>query len=193
LALTDWLNFPKNVPLDSLSAGRGSQGTIVGPELLLIDRVEESAKTDLVVSIGILEHFENLVNEQVLTITAQFSIKENTNDTAEGSVIISVDNVHLHIQILAFKCVLRWGMEVELSSDKLGHVAILEGLGETTVIEAHQDSMFRDADTGSGKVFNGDFFTLEETGTAVDLVVPVVFKVNHDFISFSDIPIKVDR
>jgi len=42
LVLADGLNVLEDGPLDTLSAGRGGQGTVVGPESVRVDAVKES-------------------------------------------------------------------------------------------------------------------------------------------------------
>jgi len=91
-----------------------------------------------------------LFDEEALAVTAFFSIEENAYDATEGSVFVGVDDVHLEIHVLTVNGVLGGSVEVELSSDELGHVSILIGLFETIrhTCKANYDGVFLDFASG---------------------------------------------
>lgn len=80
LVLADGLNVLEDGPLDTLSAGRGGQGTVVGPEVVLVDGVNESLEEDLNwcgICRILRKDWPELFDEEALAVTAFFSIEEN--------------------------------------------------------------------------------------------------------------------
>ena len=109
LSLGNRLNSLEDSPLDTLSARGSGEGTIVAPEIVFVEGVEETFNIDLLVGAGGAGPRENafkLVKEKIVTISTLYSIEKHSNDSSEGSVHVSVYEVHLEIHVFTIDLML---------------------------------------------------------------------------------------
>jgi hypothetical protein len=120
------LNFLNDGPLDALSAGRGSEGSLVAPVIGHVNCAEEFSDGDGFESsraIGTAgrDSIKEAVKECAWCSISYFSVEKHSNDGAKelwSSLIAVFDvmhKVHFQVVILSINGMLGWGVEVELN------------------------------------------------------------------------------
>jgi len=106
LSSADWLDGLENRPSDTLSAWWCGEGTVVAPEFIKVESLEETLKAERT-SNGVLScKTAHLTEEHVSSITTFFNIKHDAKDGAKFSIRCQVDKMHLEIHMLSHDSVL---------------------------------------------------------------------------------------
>ena len=169
LSLGNRLNSLEDSPLDTLSARGSGEGTIVAPEIVFVEGVEETFNIDLLVGACVTGSGKNafkLVKEKVITVTTFSSIEKHSNDSSEGSVHVGVNEVHLKIHVLAIDLMLGWCVNVELGNLELTGGEGIESKLHLTETDCDLDSVIFFLD-GRGSVIDvgvGDEVKAETPG-----------------------------
>ena len=129
LGFRNGLHLFQNGPLDALGAGGRSQGAIKAPKVLGVQRGQERINSDMSICPGVCSRrgdvSKPLIEEQVLGVTASDSVEEDTKHrkrtTARG-----VDEVNLHVVLIAVDGVLAWRVQVELDPRESGTSSAIE-------------------------------------------------------------------
>jgi len=136
LRLAHWLSVHQDVPLDALSAWWRSQAARVGIESGDVKCGHEVTKIDVTPRAGSRTRCwaDHLLDQFVLLSAAQLAVKEDANDTTEGTISPEMDNVKLTVEMVAVNSVLGWAVDVHLEGLEIASGSAIEGAGVATIV-----------------------------------------------------------
>lgn len=134
LISADGLDLLEHGPSDAFSARGRSQGTVVAPELLEVEGVEEALERKRAVDLGLgWGKSFHVVEEHVLAGATLLGVEKDSKHGAEATVCTKMDNVHLEVVLLAHDSVLGGSVEVELKRVPVRHAIFAGQLHLATV------------------------------------------------------------
>ena len=129
LGFRNGLHLFQNSPLDALGAGGRGQGAIKAPKVLGVQQGQERVNRDISVGPGVCSRSGNavepLIEEQVLCVAASYSIEKDTKHS-KRTTVRAVDEVNLHVVLIAVDGVLAGRMQVELDPVESGTSSAIE-------------------------------------------------------------------